>query len=80
MKSLFRTLVASLLTILWTRWASGTHQSSNTLFQVRGGDGGFDIVDEEVVYRGWRTITRRKIRMRNGQIFDFDVRMEVFVE
>jgi hypothetical protein len=44
---------------------------------MRGGDQqtheDFEILDEKLVYSGWRTITQRKIRMRNGKVADFDV-------
>jgi ADP-ribose pyrophosphatase YjhB (NUDIX family) len=33
----------------------------------------FQIVDETVVYSGWRTILQRKVRMRNGKTVDFDL-------
>ncbi len=46
----------------------------------RGGDGGlpeeqdgFQILEERLAYSGWRTIIKRKVRMRNGKIVDFDV-------
>lgn len=32
-----------------------------------------EILEDKVVYRGWRTITQRKVKMRNGKIVDFDV-------
>lgn len=34
---------------------------------------GFEILEEKIVYSGWRTIVQRKVRMRNGKIVDFDV-------
>ena len=33
----------------------------------------FEIIKETVVYSGWRTITQRKVRMRNGHVVDFDL-------
>ena len=35
---------------------------------------GFEVLDESVVYSGWRTIVQRKVKMRNGNVVDFDVR------
>lgn len=35
---------------------------------------GFEIMDEKLVYSGWRTIIQRQIKMRNGKIVEFDVR------
>jgi hypothetical protein len=60
---------------------------SNVLHVSRGGqeedasnvkpkdddDDDFEILEETVAYRGWRTITQRKVRMRNGKAVDFDV-------
>lgn len=37
------------------------------------GSEGFEILGDRIVYSGWRTITQRKVRMRNGKIVDFDV-------
>jgi ADP-ribose pyrophosphatase YjhB (NUDIX family) len=34
---------------------------------------GFEIIDEKIVYSGWRTILQRKVRMRNGKVVDFDL-------
>jgi hypothetical protein len=33
----------------------------------------FTILDETPMYSGWRTIVKRKVRMRNGKVVDFDV-------
>lgn len=33
----------------------------------------FTILDETLMYSGWRTIVKRKVRMRNGKVVDFDV-------
>jgi ADP-ribose pyrophosphatase YjhB (NUDIX family) len=33
----------------------------------------FEIIDEKIVYSGWRTILQRKVRMRNGKVVDFDL-------
>ena len=33
----------------------------------------FEILDEKIVYSGWRTINQRKVRMRNGKVVDFDL-------
>eukprot|EP00536_Pseudo-nitzschia_multiseries_P015594 jgi/Psemu1/299051/fgenesh1_pm.917_\ len=37
------------------------------------GAGEFEILGEETVYSGWRTITKRTVRMRNGRVVDFDL-------
>jgi NUDIX domain len=34
---------------------------------------GFTILEETLMYSGWRTIVKRKVRMRNGKVVDFDV-------
>lgn len=34
---------------------------------------GFTILEETLVYSGWRTIVQRKVKMRNGKVVDFDV-------
>ncbi len=34
---------------------------------------GIEIVDEELVYSGWRTILKRRVKMRNGKLVDFDL-------
>lgn len=34
---------------------------------------GFEILKETIVYSGWRTILRRRVRMRNGKTADFDL-------
>lgn len=53
--------------------------TSSSLLTTRGGGGGsedgdtFEILDETVAYSGWRTITKRKVRMRNGKIVNFDL-------
>ena len=47
--------------------------------EMRGGDqndsssDGFEILEETVAYSGWRTLIQRTVRMRNGQIVNFDV-------
>jgi hypothetical protein len=50
---------------------------SKTLLTTRGGgnndESSFEILEETVAYSGWRTITQRKVRMRNGKIVDFDL-------
>lgn len=33
----------------------------------------FEILEDKVVYSGWRTITQRTVRMRNGKVVTFDV-------
>ncbi|KAG7370916.1 hypothetical protein IV203_019486 [Nitzschia inconspicua] len=35
--------------------------------------GSFEILDETIVYSGWRTILQRKVQMRNGKVVDFDL-------
>eukprot|EP00537_Pseudo-nitzschia_pungens_P011471 CAMPEP_0172392224 /NCGR_PEP_ID=MMETSP1061-20121228/8419_1 /TAXON_ID=37318 /ORGANISM="Pseudo-nitzschia pungens, Strain cf. pungens" /LENGTH=287 /DNA_ID=CAMNT_0013123021 /DNA_START=81 /DNA_END=940 /DNA_ORIENTATION=+ len=35
--------------------------------------GSFEILGEETVYHGWRTVLRRTVRMRNGRVVDFDL-------
>lgn len=35
--------------------------------------GGAEILSEETVYSGWRTIVKRRVRLRNGKIADFDL-------
>lgn len=37
----------------------------------------FEILEDKVVYNGWRTITQRTVRMRNGKIVTFDVSLFV---
>ena len=32
-----------------------------------------EIIQDTEVYRGWRTITQRKVRMKTGKIVDYDV-------
>ena len=47
----------------------------------RGGDdgsspippSGIEIVDETLVYSGWRTILKRTVKMRNGKLVEFDL-------
>jgi len=39
---------------------------------------GFTILKETVMYNGWKTIVNRQIRMRNGKVGDFDVRILLF--
>lgn len=34
---------------------------------------GIEILDEELVYSGWRTILKRRVKMRNGKVCDFDL-------
>eukprot|EP00980_Cylindrotheca_fusiformis_P015062 scaffold4157_cov136-Cylindrotheca_fusiformis.AAC.12 len=51
---------------------------SKAAIATRGGDGKdddslFEILDETVAYSRWRTITQRKVRMRNGNVVDFDL-------
>jgi hypothetical protein len=50
---------------------------SKTLLTTRGGgkddESSFEIMEETVAYSRWRTITQRKVRMRNGKIVDFDL-------
>jgi hypothetical protein len=48
--------------------------------ELRGGDqiddsssDEFEILEETVAYSGWRTLIQRTVRMRNGQIANFDV-------
>jgi hypothetical protein len=33
----------------------------------------FEILDETVVYSGWRTMIQRLVRMRNGKVVNFDL-------
>lgn len=33
-----------------------------------------EILEEKVVYKNWRTIIQRNVRLRNGKIVNFDVR------
>lgn len=40
---------------------------------VPDGEGPYHILDETVAYSGWRTIHRRRVRMRNGRVVDFDL-------
>ena len=52
--------------------------SASALSQTRGGAEGeeassFEILEDTIAYSGWRTITKRKVRMRNGKIVDFDL-------
>lgn len=51
------------------------HQS--IAYTSRGGSqddaSSFEILEETVAYSRWRTITQRKVRMRNGKIVDFDL-------
>lgn len=37
----------------------------------------FEILEEKVVYSGWRTIVQRMIRLRNGKVANFDVSPEL---
>jgi hypothetical protein len=51
---------------------------SESVFKTRGGGGddsssSFEILEETIAYSRWRTITQRKVRMRNGKIVDFDL-------
>jgi hypothetical protein len=56
---------------------------SRTLAQRGGGhedasnnnnnNNAFEILEEKVVYSGWRTVTQRTVQMRNGKVADFDV-------
>lgn len=38
-----------------------------------GESSSFEILDETLVYSGWRTIVQRKVKMRNGKVVDFDL-------
>ena len=38
----------------------------------------FEILEDKVVYSGWRTVTQRKVRMRNGKVVTFDVSFSFF--
>jgi hypothetical protein len=76
----------SLILLLMVVCFSATTQSYSPLrnqllgLELRGGDqnnsssDGFEILEESVAYSGWRTLIQRTVRMRNGQIANFDVR------
>eukprot|EP00934_Nitzschia_sp_Nitz4_P007029 Nitzschia sp. Nitz4//scaffold5_size260463//232448//233212//NITZ4_001025-RA/size260463-augustus-gene-0.111-mRNA-1//-1//CDS//3329555469//7019//frame0 len=51
--------------LVWTTLAEGWRFPWST--------GKFHIVDESVAYRGWRTIVKRQVRMRNGNTVTFDL-------
>lgn len=41
---------------------------------------GFEILEETLAYSGWRTIVQRKVKMRNGKVVDFDVRVRCSIQ
>mmetsp|Transcript_42357 Transcript_42357/g.48116 ORF Transcript_42357/g.48116 Transcript_42357/m.48116 type:complete len:238 (+) Transcript_42357:99-812(+) len=62
----------------------GSLSVAPNLWKVRGGgnenikdvdavSSSFQVLNEKVVYSGWRTITKRKVRMRSGKVVDFDL-------
>jgi hypothetical protein len=51
----------------------GGHEEGASNVKPKDDDDDFEILEETVAYRGWRTITQRKVRMRNGKAVDFDV-------
>ena len=53
--------------------AAATSSSTTTTTNPEPNEDGFTILEEKLMYSGWRTIVRRKIRMRNGKVVDFDV-------
>ena len=53
--------------------ATAAATSSSTTTNPEPNEDGFTILEEKLMYSGWRTIVRRKIRMRNGKVVDFDV-------
>ena len=51
----------------------GSKTTDSTTTSPASEPSGFEIIDEKIVYSGWRTILQRKVRMRNGKVVDFDL-------
>lgn len=75
-----RWMLPFLLLLHWLKEAHSSNPHRSFLQTLlRGGDEkessneDFQILEEKLVYSGWRTITQRKVRMRNGKVVDFDV-------
>jgi hypothetical protein len=47
--------------------------ASNEPDEKEGISGPFQILDETTAYSGWRTITQRRVRLRNGRVATFDL-------
>jgi hypothetical protein len=51
----------------------GGHDEDASNNNNNNNNNAFEILEEKVAYSGWRTVTQRTVRMRNGKVVDFDV-------